>query len=352
MRTARLVRAAAAAALAASMTSCGLPSLHVLPAPKPVPGKTYKISAVFTDALNVSEGAKVKQAGIVIGDVTDVSTHDYHAVVRMRISTKISLLPGTTAQIRFTSPLGEDYVALIEPTQPGSGPPLAAGATIPQSRTSSAPTIEDTFAALSLLLNGGGLNQLGTIVREVNRALGGRAGAVRDTLSRLNQVVRSLDAHKADIDVVISSLARISNQLSAERGVVGQALETFPPAVQVLADQLSRLDDLVVRVGKLGDRMQSVIARSQDALLADLDALRPTIEALASTRDSLPSTMQSLIRFGKLIDRAAPGDYLNSVATINVLFGTQPAPLQTIPPSSSTVATMQSLLAAGAGGTR
>ena len=343
---------ATASAVVLLLSGCSVPNLHVLPAPAPVPGRTYRISAIFADALNVSDGAKVKQNGIVIGDVTSVRTKDYRAVVTMRITRKVSLPRGTTAQIRFTSPLGEDYVALIAPAEPRPGATIAAGATLPETSTSSAPTIEDTFAALSLLLNGGGLNQLGTIVREVNRALGGRAGAVRDTITRLNQVVTTLDAHKADIDTVIASLAGVSRRLSAERTTVGQALEVFPPAVQVLADQLSRLDDLVVRVGELGKRTQSVLARSQDALLADLDALRPSLDALASVRDTLPSSMQSLIRFGRLIDRATPGDYLNAVATINVLFGSQPAPLPTVPPSSSGSATVQSLLGMHLGGAR
>lgn len=342
---------AAAGAAAMLLSGCGLPTLHALPAPAPVSGKTYRISAVFADALNVSEGAKVKQDGIVVGDVTSVSTRDYRALVTMRISRKVSLRAGTTAQIRFTSPLGEDYVALIAPAQAVSGPALAADTTIPETSTSSAPTIEDTFAALSLLLNGGGLSQLGTIVREVNRALGGRTAAVRDTLSRLDQLVRTLDAHKAEIDTVVASLAKVADQLSAQSGLVGQALDTFPPAVQVVADQLKRLDDLVVRVGELGQRTQDVVARSQNALLADLDALRPTLDSLVSVQDTLPSSMQSLIRFGQLIDRAVPGDYLNAVATITVLFGSQPTPLTSVPPSSSTH-TMSSLLDAGVGGAR
>jgi phospholipid/cholesterol/gamma-HCH transport system substrate-binding protein len=325
-------------AAATGLTGCSLPNLDVLPAPAPVPGKTYRISAVFKDALNLSEGAKVKQNGIVIGDVTGISTEDYRAIVRIRISSRIVLGAGTTAQVRFTSPLGEDYVALVPPAKPARGTAIVAGTTLPETSTSSAPTIEDTFAALSLLLNGGGLNQLGTIVREVNRALAGRTGVVRDTLTRLNTVVRSLDAHKADIDSVLVGLSKLSTELAAQRGLIGQALDTFPPAIQVLADQLGRLDDLVARVGALGTKTKSVIDRSQQALLTDLDALRPTLDALVRTQNTLPSTMQSLIRFGKLIDRASPGDYLNAKATINVLFGSQPAPVPATAPASGTAA--------------
>jgi phospholipid/cholesterol/gamma-HCH transport system substrate-binding protein len=330
---------------AAAVSACSPPSLNVLPAPAAVSGATYRINAVFKDALNLTVGAKVKQNGVVIGDVTSISTHDYTALVHMRVSRKISLAAGTTAQVRFTSPLGEDYVALTPPADP-STPSLADGATLPIADTSSAPSIEDTFAALSLLLNGGGLNQLGTIVAEVNTALHGRTGTVRDTINQLDNLVRSLDAHKTDIDRVLTALSKLSTELNAQRSTIEDALTTFPPAIQVLARQVSKLDALVVKIGQLGEHTKSVLDRGQAALMNDLDELRPSLDALVNVQGSLPSTMQSLIRFGQLIDRATPGDYLNAVTTINVLFGADPAPLTTVPPSSG-VGAMQALLSAG-----
>jgi phospholipid/cholesterol/gamma-HCH transport system substrate-binding protein len=332
-------------AVAAAVTACSPPSLNVLPAPAPVSGATYRLDAVFKDALNLTVGAKVKQNGVVVGDVTSIGTHDYMAQVHMRISRSISLPVGTTAQIRFTSPLGEDYVALTAPQHPGAGV-LAAGATLAIADTSSAPSIEDTFSALSLLLNGGGLNQLGTIVAEVNTALHGRTGAVRDTINRLAQLVGSLDAHKNDIDRVLTALGKLSGELQVQRATIADALTTFPPAIQILAAQVAKLDALVAKIGQLGEHTKGVLDRGQSALLNDLDELRPSLDALVKVQGSFPSTMQSLIRFGQLIDRAAPGDYLNAVATINVLFGSDPAPLTTVPPTSAN-GSMQSLLSAG-----
>ena len=51
--------------------------------------------------------------------------------------------------------------------------------------TSAAPTIEDTMTSVSLVLNGGGLSQLETIVREANLVLDGNEGTARDLLGRL-----------------------------------------------------------------------------------------------------------------------------------------------------------------------
>ena len=334
MRTRRMRFAALVLTASASLSACSLPTLSSLPAPKPVSGPTYRIQAVFKDALNLTVGAKVKQNGVVVGDVTSISTHDYTALVKMRVAKKVVLPAGTTAQVRFTSPLGEDYVALTMPAK-SSGQPLGDGAQLALTATSSAPSIEDTFAALSLLLNGGGLDQLSTIVHEVTTALHGRTGAARDTIEELDKVMRSLDTHKDDIDRLLQSLSALSRELSAQQGTISSALEQFPPAIQVLAQQVGKLDNLVVKVGQLGDKTKSVLDRGTDALLQDLDSLRPSLDALAGAQGRFPSIMQSLIRFGQLIDNAVPGDYLNAVATINVLFNTDPAPLTSVPPSSS-----------------
>jgi phospholipid/cholesterol/gamma-HCH transport system substrate-binding protein len=351
MRARRWGLAAVATALATVaatvLSSCSPPTLTSLPAPKPVSGPTYRVEAVFRDALNLTIGAKVKQNGVVVGSVTSISTHDYTALVRMRVSKKVVLPAGTTAQVRFTSPLGEDYVALTMPAK-AAGPSLGDGARLALTATSSAPSIEDTFAALSLLLNGGGLDQLGTIVREVTTALHGRTGAVRDTINQLDKVVRSLDTHKADIDHLLQSLSTLSKELATQRGTIDSALQDFPPAIQVLAQQVGTLDDLVVKVGRLGNTTKNVLDRGTGALLHDLDALRPSLDALVGAQGRFPSTMQSLIRFGQLIDRAVPGDYLNSVATINVLFNVgDAAPLTPVPPSSASTSAVAALSSAG-----
>ena len=67
--------------------------------------------------------------------------------------------------------------------------PLKSGDTIPITRTGSAPEIEEVLGALSLLLNGGGLQQIQIITTELNKALDGNERAVRDLLTQLNTFV-------------------------------------------------------------------------------------------------------------------------------------------------------------------
>jgi len=67
---------------------------------------------------------------------------------------------------------------------------------------------------------------------------------------------------------------------------------------------------------------------------SDFDELRPTLDSLKSSAGQLVPTMTSLITFGQLFDRAAPGDYLNVDATIEFLLDA-PAQRPPLPANSS-----------------
>src|SRR6185437_7039823 len=103
------------------------------------------------------------------------------------------------AAVQMTSLLGEKYVDLEQPLDQPSTQDLHSGSVIPISRTNTAPEVEQVLGALSLLLNGGGLQQIHTITTELNKALKGNEGAVRDLLTQLNTFTGTLDRQKGDI---------------------------------------------------------------------------------------------------------------------------------------------------------
>lgn len=328
--------------LVPALTACGL-SLHQLPAPGGVSGPTYHLTAVFRDVSDLTVGAKVKLQGVVVGEVTSIRTADFTAHVSMSISKRFRLPAGTTFQVRFTTPLGEDFVLATPP--PSGGQQLRDGDTVAPAQTSEAPTIEDTFAALSLLLNGGGLDKLHTIVAELDTALKGRTGAARDTLRRLDVVVGHLDAHKSDIDAALTGLAALSKRLDAGSTLVTQALGQFPQTLRILAADTGRIRVLLAKVATLGSTVQELLRRGQRDLLADLDALRPTLDAVAASRRDLQPTFDSLIGFGRLIDRATPGDYLNLSVTVQLLYDAPPQRPQ--PPAPTSADAISTLLTGG-----
>jgi phospholipid/cholesterol/gamma-HCH transport system substrate-binding protein len=311
------VRAAAAVLAGALLAGCSF-GLERLPAPSGTSGATYKLTAKFGDVQNLALGAKVKLGGVVIGEVTSITTADYQASVGINVEKKFPLGKGVRFQIRFTTPLGEQFVSITSRGSLAQGA-LADGATVPVKDTSNAPGIEDTFSALSTLLNGGGLGKLQIIATELTAAFRGRSGDARDALIKLHRVITNLDAHKTDIDRTLDGLGQLATTLNRSTGVVEQALDLFPPTLQTLADDTVHIRGLLDRVGRLGTTVDGLLQRGESALLADFDNLRPTLDSLRARQDELLPTFRSLIKLGKSVRRAAPGDYLNISGTIQFL---------------------------------
>ena len=318
--TVRLLIAVLAAAL---LAGCGF-GLEDLPAPSGTHGPTYKVTGLFRDVQNLTLGAKVKLGGVVVGEVESISTANYTAAVRMRLEKQFRLGRDAQLQIRFTTPLGEDFISITSAGAPRHGV-LSDGDTIPLRDTGDAPSIEDTFAAVSTLLNGGGLNKLHIIATELDAAFQGRTGNARNALINLHKLIVNLDEHKVDIDRTLDGMARLSATLSNGTGVVQQALDLFPSTLQTLADDTHRIRELLGRVADLGSVVSGLLRRSQDALVTDLDNLRPTLDSLRAQQSKLLPTFRSLIELGKSVRRAAPGDYLNISATIQFLLNAPPA---------------------------
>jgi phospholipid/cholesterol/gamma-HCH transport system substrate-binding protein len=315
-------RLLAAVVACAALTGCSF-GLEKLPAPSGTRGPTYQLTALFRDVQNLTLGAKVKLGGVVVGEVTQISTADYQAAVEMNIEKKFRLGRGARFQIRFTTPLGEDFVSITARGSPAKL--LADGATIPLHDTGDAPGIEDTFAAVSTLLNGGGLAKLQIIASELDAAFKGRTSDARDALVKLHAVIADLDTHKADIDRTLDGLGSLAATINQSTGVVADALELFPATLQTLADDTRGIQQLLQRVANLGDMVKNLLDRSQAALLADFDNLRPTLNSLRARQGELLPTFQALIELGKAVRRAAPGDYLNVSATIQFLLEAPPA---------------------------
>ncbi len=109
----------------------------------------------------------MKVDDVTVGEVTDVERVGWHARVTLRIRDDVELPDNAVAEIRQVSLLGEKYVALEAPATGAEGR-LSDGDDIPLSDTGRNPEVEEVLGALSFLLSGGGVAQLGTITQELN----------------------------------------------------------------------------------------------------------------------------------------------------------------------------------------
>ncbi|MCC3263214.1 hypothetical protein LLE87_34140, partial [Paenibacillus polymyxa] len=86
---------------------------------------------------------------------------------------------------------------------------------IPIERAGTYPTTEQTLAALSVVLSGGGLQQIEDIAHELNAALDdGRVTDAKAVIGELNDTVSTLDRQRDSIVQAIEGLDRLSGTVA------------------------------------------------------------------------------------------------------------------------------------------
>lgn len=322
-RPVRARRAALAAALAVTLAGagCTVPDVADLPLPGGAPtGAGYRVTAEFTDVLDLVPQAAVKVNDVTVGSVERISLAGWTARVRLRIDDDVTLPANSTAAVRQTSLLGEKYVAVAPPVTEAPKGRLADGDVIPLARTRRSAEVEEVLAALGLVLNGGGLAQLRTINRELAAALAGRESAARDALRQLDTFVAGLDRQKADLVRAIEALDRLTTRLARQRAVVGDALAALDPGLTVLAEQREQLSGAVQALGELGRVGTRVVTESHEDMVASLRALQPILEQLVKAGDNLPKSLDFMLSypFPPNVTGAIVGDFVNLSVTADL----------------------------------
>ena len=297
-------------------TGCAFHGLNSLPLPGAVgrgPGSDiYHVE--LANVVTMESNSPVMIDDVVVGSVGAMKVKDWHADVEFSVKRDLVIPANVVASIGQTSLLGSMHLELNPPLgQPGVGR-LRPGATIPLSRSSAYPSTEQTLSSLSLIVNGGGLGQIGDIIHNFSAALAGRAGALRDLINRFDTFVGTLDQQRDNIIASITALDQLAGTFAAQRDVITEALRKLPPALAVLIKERPRLTAALDHLRTFSNTATGLINDTQADLVRNLKNLEPTIKGLADVGPNLDLALAALTVFPftqNFVDRAIRGDYFN-----------------------------------------
>ena len=297
-------------------TGCAFHGLNSLPLPGAVgrgPGSDiYHVE--LANVVTMESNSPVMIDDVVVGSVGAMKVKDWHADVEFSVKRDLVIPANVVASIGQTSLLGSMHLELNPPLgQPGVGR-LRPGATIPLSRSSAYPSTEQTLSSLSLIVNGGGLGQIGDIIHNFSAALAGRAGALRDLINRFDTFVGTLDQQRDNIIASITALDQLAGTFAAQHDVITEALRKLPPALEVLIKERPRLTAALDRLRTFSNTATGLINDTQADLVRNLKNLEPTIKGLADVGPNLDLALAALTVFPftqNFVDRAIRGDYFN-----------------------------------------
>lgn len=294
----------------------------------PLPGspvdadESFEITADFEDILNVVPRSPVMVDDVTVGEVTEVDRVGWTARVTMNVREDVVLPDNAFADIRQVSLLGEKYIALEAPSEGASTGRLGDGDHIELSATGRNPELEEVLGALSFLLSGGGVAQLGTITREANLVMSGREDRLRTLLSSLDGVVGTIDEQKGDVIRAMEAMNNLASTLNDEKDVIADALDAVGPAVEVLHDQQDELVELLGALEDLGRVGTRVIEASKDDVLSILADLEPVLRKLREADDKLMPGLNLMVSFPfpEAANNIIQGDYADTITKVQIDF--------------------------------
>lgn len=305
--------------VAAACAGCGWQGANSLPLPGTAGGgsDSYTVQAQLPDVGNIQQNSRVRVGDVNVGNVTKVELQGWHALVTMRIDGEVDLPANATATVGLTSLLGSLHVELAPPQDVSARGKLHDGSLIPLAAGASHASTEQTLAALSLLLNGGGLGNIQDITKALSTAFAGRESDLRSLIEQLDQFVTALHGQTGDIIAATESINNLVGQFAARKPVLDDALRTIPDALAVLNAERDNLATALDELGKLSALAADSVIHTKGALIQELEDVGPVLQSLADAGPALTRSLSFLATYpwpNENVTKFARGDYANLTA--------------------------------------
>lgn len=287
-RAARAFGATAVVTALASGCSANLED-YTLPGGADVGDEPKTLAIQFDDVLDLVLQSSVKVDGLDAGRVTGISLAEdgWTAQVDIVLRDDIDLPTNTEASIQQTNLLGEKFIQLTPPEDEPATGELVDGDVISTSNSRTATDIEQVLGALSLLLNGGGVDQIQPIVAELRALTEGREGDLTTTLRSADELISGLNRQRDSITDALEGVNLMTSRANDQRQQIQAALDELPAGVAVLEEQRPQLVEMLRRVDELGDVGSDILLTSREDLIADLRALRPVLQYIGESTPEL-----------------------------------------------------------------
>ena len=309
--------------LVAGTTGCQWRGLNSLPLPGTAGGGpgSFTIQAQLPNVISLQPNSRVRVGDVTVGNVTKVEMQGWHALLTMTLDGDVDLPANATVKLGQTSLFGSLHIELAPPVDEPPNGKLHDGSLIPLSAASTYPSTEQTLAAISMVLNGGGVGQIQDITEALSTAFDGRADDLRSLINQLDEYVGHLDDQKNDILAAAESLNNLVGQIAAQKPVVDKALETIPDALKVLSDQRQTIADGVQKLGQFSALASDSITQTKDALVQELRDVAPVLKSLADAGPALTRSLDVLATYPfpkSTLTKWNRGDYANLTAVVDL----------------------------------
>ncbi|RZQ65816.1 MCE family protein [Amycolatopsis suaedae] len=258
-------------------------------------GGSTTVTAYFTAAVGLYPGSDVRVLGVAVGTVDAVEPEGQRVRVTMSLDPGVAVPADAGALVVTPSLVSDRYVQLAPVYE--TGPRLAGGAVIPESRTVVPVELDQLFTSLEKLtvaLGPDGANRDGALSELLDsgaQVLGGTGRDLNRTIAELGKATRTLSGSEEDLFSTVDSLQRFTGMLAAYDQQVRTFDNLLGTVTRFLADDR---DDFAAALSELAGALGTIsgfINDNRARIKSNVDKLAGTTTLLAQQRESLAEAL-------------------------------------------------------------
>ena len=299
---------------------------------------TYAFYAkVFTETVNVelktshiglqlNEHADVKLRGIIVGEVTGVSTDGDEATVNLALKPDqvAEISSAVSARILPKTLFGEKYVALVPPTG-AEGRHIKAGDVIARDKTAVGIEIEKVLNDALPLLQAVDPADLNATLNTLATALEGRGAEIAGTLTQLDGYLKKLNPSVPKLMDALTKLTQVAQLYGDATPDLVRALRNLTITGNTVVEKQVQLQTFFVDVQKLSTSGNTFLKENEDRVIRLGEVSRPVLDLLERYSPEVPCFLKVMTDTAPILNDTFRNGRLN----INLeLITNQPTPYE------------------------
>lgn len=258
--------------------------------------------ARFRDVSGLRAGSDVEVAGVTVGQVRSLSLRDDELVeVTFTVDADVPMTTASTAVVRYRDLLGRRLLEVQQGT-PGAAP-LAAGATIPATRTRPALDLDQLYNGFSPLFEGLDANRLNALSGSLVSVLQGEGGDVQAILRQAADLTDTIGDRDQVIGSLLTNLDRVLATVERRTPQTNRLIVRLRTLVSGLSRDRAALGQALEGIGTATEAITGLVARTRPGIAADLREIRRLARVINADEPELDRLLKRTPGYEALVGR-------------------------------------------------
>ncbi|TDD60205.1 MCE family protein [Kribbella antibiotica] len=276
--------------------------------------------------LQLNQHADVKLRGIIVGEVSGVSTDGSDATIKLSLKPEqiSEISSAVSARILPKTLFGEKYVALVPPTG-AEGRHIRAGDVIARDKTAVGIEIEKVLNDALPLLQAVDPADLNATLNTLATALEGRGAEIAGTLTQLDAYLKKLNPNVPKLMDALTKLTQVSNLYGDATPDLVRALRNLTITGNTVVEKEQQLQKFFVDVQTLSSTTDTFLKQNEDRVIQLGEVSRPVLDLLERYSPEVPCFLKVMTDTTPILNDTFRNGRLN----INLeLITNQPTPYE------------------------